>query len=101
MSTKRNPRIYVTIPSELKEALDNFHAVTGLARSQILTQLLSEVAPVVNAMTEAFRLSKNAPSKAFEPLHALVEQAAVNMDQLNLQLQKKAPSAKLRRSPRK
>lgn len=101
MSNKRNPRIYITIPVELKDALDNLHSVTGFARSQVLTQLLSEVAPVINAMADAFRLSKKAPSKALEPLHGLVEQAAANLGQLNLELQKKRPVTKIRRSPKK
>lgn len=83
------------------DALDNFHAVTGLARSQLLSQLLSEVVPVVNAMTEAYRVSKKAPSKALEPLHDLVHQSSVNMNQLDLQLRKQPAASKLRRSSRK
>ena len=49
MPTKR-PRINVTITPELHQALVEFRRASGMSSASLISQLLSETVPVINAM---------------------------------------------------
>lgn len=100
MPTKLH-RIYVPVSAELDEALDAFNAESGLAKSQLLSQLTSELVPVIRAMTDAFRLAKKSPAQAADSMRDLVQGAHVQIAQLQLDMAPKPKKKKLRRSPRR
>jgi hypothetical protein len=102
MPTKA-PRIYVPIYSqELRDALEEFQTVSGIAKSQILSQLLSETAPVIRAMSEAYRLAKKSPTAAIDRMRDVVSEAHIGIAQLQLDMQPKVTKRKkLRRSPKR
>jgi len=98
MPTKA-PRIYVPISPDLMDALDEFTKVSGVAKSQILGQLISEAGPVIRAMTEAYRLAKKSPAQAIEPMRELAQKAHIEVAQHQLALD--AATAKKKRKLRK
>lgn len=100
MPTK-HPRVYIPVSDDLRAALDEFTKVSGVAKSQILSQLLSETAPVIRAMTEAFRLAKKSPAQAADAMRDVVHGAHVQIAQLQLDMQPKPKRKKLRKSPKR
>lgn len=98
MPTK-NPRINVTVSQELYEALSEFRAASGMSSASLLSQLLSETVPVIRAMTEAFKLAKSSPAKASDALREVVQDAHVQVAQLQLDMAPKPKRKKLRKSP--
>ena len=104
MPTKA-PRIYVPIYSqELQDALDEFQEVSGIAKSQILSQLLSETAPVIRAMSDAYRLAKKSPTAAVDRMREVVSDAHIGIAQLQLDMNAataKPKRRKLRRAPKR
>lgn len=93
-------RVYVPISRELEKDLEEFTQVSGVAKSQILSQLLSECGPVIRSMTEAYRLAKKSPSQALESLREVVGGMHVKVAQLQLDMQPK-PRRKLRKAPKR
>lgn len=101
MPTKA-PRIYVPIINpEVARALDEFTKESGIAKSQILGQLISEMTPVLQAMTESYRLAKKSPAAAVDRMRSLVQEAHIGVAQLQLDMHPKGPRKKLRRAPKR
>lgn len=97
MPTKA-PRIYVPITPELMDALDEFTKVSGIAKSQILSQLMSDsFPPLVRAMTEAFRVAKKSPSQAIDVMREMVQEAHVGVAQLQLDMDVISKSVKTKK----
>ncbi|WP_348239906.1 hypothetical protein [Salmonella enterica] len=100
MPTK-HPRVYVPVSDDLRAALEEFTKESGIAKSQILSQLLSETAPVIRAMTEAFRVAKKSPTAAVDRMRELAQEAHIAVAQLQLDMQAKPKLKKLRKSPKR
>lgn len=99
MPTKR-PRINVTITPELHQALVEFRRASGMSSASLISQLLSETVPVINAMTEAYKVAKKSPQQAAQVMRDLVTNTHVQVAQMQLDMQPKAKK-KIRRSPEK
>jgi hypothetical protein len=97
--TTKTPRIALTVSPELFAALEAFTQETGIARAQILAQLVSETVPLIQAMTEAFRQAKRSPSGAMDAMKGVVRDAHVKVAQVQLDLEAKRPRRKLRLRP--
>lgn len=95
------PRVAISLTPELHVALEKFTAESGMAKSQLISQLLSETVPVIDAMTEAYRLAKKSPAAAADRMRDLVQSAHVGLAQLQLDMAPKPKKRKMRRSPRK
>ena len=95
------PRLYITLTPELKRALDSFQAETGLARSALIAQLLSESVPVIDAMTEAYRAAKQSPAAAVDRMRDAVRHAHGKLSQASLSLEQTAKHRRLRKSTSK
>jgi len=93
------PRIAITVSPELFAALEAFTQETGIARAQILGQLVTDTVPVIQAMTEAFRQAKRSPSGALDAMKDVVRDAHVKVAQVQLDLESKRPRRKLRLRP--
>lgn len=94
-------RVYVPLSPELDSALEVFNAETGIAKSQLLSQLLAETVPVIQAMTDAFRIAKKSPPQAAAAMRDLVSGAHVKLAQLQLDMQPKPARKRMRKSPRR
>lgn len=94
-------RLNVTLTPELRGALDRFSAETGISRSQILAQLLSEAVPVIDTMTEAFRLARKSPASAVSAMREAVMGAHVELAQMSLDMAPDKKKVKLRMSTKR
>jgi hypothetical protein len=97
--TPKLPRIAIQVSPELFAALEAFTQETGIARAQILAQMVSETVPVIQAMTEAFRQAKRSPSTAMDVMKDVVRDAHLKVAQVQLDLESKRPRRKLRLRP--
>lgn len=99
MPTKR-PRINVTITPELHQALIEFRRASGMSPASMLSTMLSETVPVIQSMTEAYKLAKKSPQQAAQVMRDLVSNTHVQVAQMQLDMQPKAKK-KIRRSTEK
>jgi hypothetical protein len=95
------PRLSVTLSPESRAALERFSAVSGIAASQFISGLVHDAIPVIDATTEALRLSKSQPQKAADLLNFQLARTVAAATQQQLELDEAIKQRKLRKRPRK
>lgn len=86
---------------ESRAALERFSESTGIAASQLIRSIMHDAVPVIDAMTEAMSLAKNAPQQAADLMTSQLLSVTARASQANLELQEVAADRKLRRRPRR
>ena len=97
-------RLMVSIPPDVEAALNRLHAVTGKPRATIIRELLGEIVPMITELSEAMEAAMRQPRANFAKLQGLIDLAAVEVRQTQLDLdaarkRKRGRPAKKRRPP--
>lgn len=99
MPTK-NPRIYVTLTPESREALERFSEISGVASSQFIRSIIHDSVPVIEAMTKAYAAARTAPQRAVSIMESEFVRTMAHAAQAQLELEEHKVM-KLRKRPRK
>ena len=102
MPTKKK-RVAVTCPQELYDVLEEFSIVSGVSKSGIVVQMMTEMVPAMRQLTQAYQLAKTAPHAAFDELDTLLQKSALSAVQtrLNLEEEKSKYKPQKRKSKKK
>lgn len=93
------PRLSVTLSPESRAALERFSEASGIAASQFITGIVHDAIPVIEAMTESFRIARSQPERAAELMTAQLLRATTMAAQVKLELDDAATAPKPRRRP--
>lgn len=63
MATSKT-RVYVTLSDQVNRLVEELSTVTGTPRATIVSEMLDQVAPVLETMIEAIRIVKEQPREA-------------------------------------
>jgi hypothetical protein len=74
MPTKK-PRMMLTVPQELFDALAEFREATGTSPASFVTGMLLEALPMIRSVTQAAQLAKQGNVEAFEVLSSTLADA--------------------------
>lgn len=69
------PRLTLTIPQELADALAEFREATGTSPASFVTGLLVEALPMIRSVTHAAQLAKQGNVEAFDVLSSTLADA--------------------------
>ena len=97
MPTK-NPRMYITLTPELDKALRELRKVSGTSASSFVATILTEAVPMINAVSESFRLVKQGVRAPLEPMKEALNRGMMEAAQISLDLNKPLKTKKLRRA---
>lgn len=78
-------RLSLSISSELKHALAELNAATGVAAASFVTEIIEENIPVILAIAEAAKKAKAEPAKALELMQRYLIEASQGADQTQLE----------------
>lgn len=90
-------RMSITLTDDAREALERFSEASGIASSQFITSIVRDAIPVIDAMTESFRIARSNPERAADLMTAQMLRAGAMAAQAKLELDVEASS---RRKPR-
>jgi len=93
------PRLSVTLSPESRAALERFSEASGIAASQFITGIVHDSIPVIDAMTESFRIARSQPERAAELMTQQLLRAATLAAQAKLELDEVKTAPKPRRRP--
>lgn len=93
------PRLSVTLTPESRAALERFSEASGIASSQFITSIVHDAIPVIDAMTESFRIARSQPERAAELMTAQLLRASSLAAQAKLELDEHTSIPKPRRRP--
>lgn len=79
-------RLSLSISPELKHALDELNAATGVAAASFVGEIIEGNIPMILALAEAARKAKAEPAKALELMQRYLIEAAQEVDQTQLEL---------------
>lgn len=82
----KSKRLQLTLSPEVWALVDEVHALNGVPKSQIINDILEEVAPVFALQLEALRLAKQAPDEARRLLQRHTNESIVKLGQAHLDL---------------
>lgn len=91
-------RMSITLSSESRDALERFSEASGIASSQFITGIVHDSIPVIDAMTESFRIARSHPERAAELMTQQLLRASTLAAQAKLDL---AEEMAARRKPRR
>ena len=80
-------RLTLSISPELKRALDELNAATGVAAASFMGEIIEGNIPMILALAEAARKAKAEPAKALELMQRYLIEAAHEVDQTQLELE--------------
>jgi predicted DNA-binding protein len=79
-------RLTLSISPELKHALDELNAATGVAAASFVGEIIEGNIPMILALAEAARKAKAEPAKALELMQRYLIEASQEVDQTQLEL---------------
>ena len=79
-------RLTLSITPELKHALDELNAATGVAGASFVGEIIEGNIPMILGIAEAARKAKAEPAKALELMQRYLIQASEDVDQTKLDL---------------
>lgn len=79
-------RLSLSISPELKHALDELNAATGVAAASFVGEIIEGNIPMILALAEAARKAKAEPAKALELMQRYLIEASQEVDQTQLEL---------------
>ena len=79
-------RLTLSISPELKHALDELNAATGVAAASFVGEIIEGNIPMILALAEAARKAKAEPAKALELMQRYLIEASQEVDQTRLEL---------------
>lgn len=85
MPTTRK-RIQVTPSDEAWALIEEMHALTGIPRAAVISEILDEVTPVFQSQIQALRVLKESPREAQRIIQNFANEAVVKLAQVNLDL---------------
>lgn len=74
MATRKR-RIILSLSPELDQAIDRLAKARERPRASVLVEILEEMVPSLNALSEAVEVSKSAPEQAYSKLFGLLSSA--------------------------
>ena len=91
-------RMSITLTAESREALERFSESSGIAASQFITSIVHDAVPVIDAMTESFRIARSQPERAAELMTQQLLRAGAMAAQVKMELDEEMAT---RRKPRR
>ena len=85
MATKRK-RVQVTLSDEVWALVEEVHALTGTPKSAVISEMLDQVAPVIQTQIGALRLLKEQPREAQRLVQNFANEAIAKVAQASLDL---------------
>lgn len=82
----KSKRLQVTLTPEVWRLVDEIHELTGAAKSGIISEMLSEVAPVFMNQIQALRVLKESPQEAARLVQNFSNESISKLAQANLEL---------------
>jgi metal-responsive CopG/Arc/MetJ family transcriptional regulator len=82
--TRQRKRLQLTLSDEVWALVEEVHQLSGTPKSQVINDILEEVAPVFALQLEALRLAATAPEKARELLQRHTNESIVRLGQAHL-----------------
>lgn len=79
-------RLTLSISPELKHALDELNAATGVAAASFVGEIIEGNIPMILGLAEAARKAKAEPAKALELMQRYLIEASQEVDQTQLEL---------------
>ena len=92
-------RLSLSISPELKHALDELNAATGVAASSFVGEIIESNIPMILGIAEAARKAKEEPARALELMQRAMMEALHGVSEVQLELMDE--HAKLRTFQRK
>lgn len=83
-------RIQVRVTDEVDEALQEFKAVTGVAPSSFIAQLVNDSLPMILALTESVRSAKTDTSSGVDVLRGMLNSAHEKLNTAESNLDKES-----------
>jgi predicted DNA-binding protein len=74
MTTSKR-RLMLSLSSNLDQAIDRLAVAQGRPRASVVVEILEEMVPSLNALSEAVEVSKSAPEQAYNKLFGLLSSA--------------------------
>ena len=83
---KRLNRLTLTISDELKAALAELNAATGVAAASFVGEIIEENIPMIRGIAEAARKAKEEPGRALELMQRAMLEALHGVTEVQLEL---------------
>lgn len=84
-SMHRSPRIQVTLSPEVMAALEEISSLTGQGKGTLVSELVTEALPALQAAVQALRVVKEAPREAQQLLTRFSTEATMKLAQSQLE----------------
>lgn len=100
----RSPRLQVTLPEEVMEALREMSELTGQGMGTIVSEIMTTALPAIRTSMEAIRVVKQSPREAQRILQRFGNEATMQLAQNQLEFDdlissRPAPKRQKRRKP--
>ena len=92
------PRIGLTVSPQLHAALGELRRVSGMSSASFLSSILEESVPMIEAVTESFKLAKSGVRAPLEPMKDVLAKAMVAGAQVSLDLHKPVKPKRIRKT---
>lgn len=84
-SIQRSPRIQVTLAPEVMAILDRVSQLTGQGKGTIVSEMMVEALPMLQAMVSALEVVKSAPRDAQAMMNRVSAEALLKLSQHQLE----------------
>ena len=85
MSQSKSKRIALTLPPEIDSLLAEVSALTGTAKTGLITELLRDTVPVMKQVIESIKQAKQGQEKlAIETMAKFLSDASIKLNQAHI-----------------
>jgi hypothetical protein len=98
---KAKTRLSVSITPESRAALEQFSEVSGVAMAQFISSLVHDSVPIIQAMTQAYKVARSSPRQASSIMETQFLRTMADAAQTKLEFDEAAKTPRLRKQPRK
>ena len=82
---RRSPRLQLTLSPEVMAALEEISELTGMGKATVVSDLMSEMLPMLHGNIEALRLVKEAPREAQALMARKANEAVMKLTQAQME----------------